>query len=93
MTEHVYTFAWNHFSINKSADWFDSVTLAETNYLNIDMCSSESSHNYESRVQSDDSSKACSKHRFFLPYLLDCKPHKMVVKNSQILLPMSMFRV
>jgi len=29
------------------------------------MCSSESSHNYESRVQSDDSSKACSKHRFF----------------------------
>jgi len=46
-------------------DWFACVIFVKTDYLNIDMCKSESSQMFESEAQSADSMKACSKTRAF----------------------------
>jgi len=51
------------FVFKKFADGFKPVTFAESSSLNTDMCMFESSQSEESRAQSANSSKACSKPR------------------------------
>ena len=51
----------NQFPIKNFADWFYGVTFAETNYLNPNMCKSESLQSCESGAQSTDSPKTRSK--------------------------------
>jgi len=49
---------WGHgieFLFFKFADWFD--TFVENNYINTDLCKSESSQSHQSRAQSANSSK------------------------------------
>jgi len=41
------------------------VTFVESDYLNMDMCKSNSSQSYECGAQSADSSEVCSKLRAF----------------------------
>jgi len=59
-TENVY-FSWNRFPIKKIYWLIWLRQLCETDYLDINMCKSESSQSFENRAQSADSSKACSK--------------------------------